>query len=72
MTIGELTEKTELLVKVSALRAEADRMRPVYVEAKAWRERIRSRPEAFRQGVVVGLSDALVAAIDVAVATEDP
>jgi len=62
----------ELWAEISVLRTDVDRMRPVYETAKTWRERVRSRPEAFRQGVVVGLADELVAAVDAAIAAEGP
>jgi hypothetical protein len=61
----------ELMIEVSALRAEVDRVRPVYEAAKAWRARILQRPIAAAEGVVVGIADALVDAVDAAVAKEN-
>ena len=57
-----------LAQEVMKLETENTRMRPVWSAAKKWRERIRDRPIAAQQGVVVGLADELVAAIDAAAA----
>jgi len=68
--ITELSE-AELLVEVSALRLEADRMRPVYAAAKAWRAgRERDVDAAGQPRGATGR--ALIDAVDVAAATEDP
>lgn len=68
--ITELSE-VELLVEVSGLRLEADRMRPVYEAAKAWRKgRAREVDAAGQPRGKTGR--ALIDAVDAAVATEDP
>jgi len=61
--LGEMTE-TDLLVEILTLRADADRMRPVYETAKAWHSArgLEQTWEARRK-----LNDA----IDAALATED-
>jgi len=68
--IAELSE-AELLVEVSGLRLEVDRMRPVYAAARAWRGgRERDVDAAGQPRGETGR--ALIDAVDVAAATEDP
>jgi hypothetical protein len=62
-SVGELTE-VELLVEVSVLRDDVDRMTPVYEAAKAWREHRRAWPAD------VTADATLVEAVDVAVTVE--
>lgn len=65
-------ERNNLSIDVETykhLGAECERTRGVYEAALEWRERIRARPSAAAQGVVVGLADTLVDAIDHALAS---
>lgn len=61
--VSELSD-AELIIEVSTLRVEADRMRPVYAAAKAWRERRRL------WSADVTADAALAGAVDAAVTAE--
>ena len=63
-SVGELTE-IELLVEVSILRDETDRMRPVYEAAKVWR----AHPASWGPADVT-VDATLANAVDAAVAAE--
>jgi hypothetical protein len=67
-SLGEM-DQIELVVELSILRVEADRMRPVYEAAKEYRRsQARGQPDA----VVIAARRRLTEAIDAAIATEDP
>jgi len=61
----------QLAQEIVTLEAERIRTRPVWDAARKWRERLRERPIAAQQGVVVGLADELAAAIDAAASSEE-
>ena len=59
---SNLTDEDAALI-VAAVNA-LPQLLAVFEAACAWRDAVRRRPEAYQQGVVVGLADALVAAVD--------